>query len=161
MLIAAAATAALLGALAAWAIPSGGAHRMVAERIPPVEVRTEVIRKTINVYRRDHPHVAGAAPGVQRSSGGSRSAGARTAGATTTRSSGVAGARPHPEAAVPVRARSSGVTTRPARRPATGAPAPRTRTSGAARTPGASRSKPTRTRTSGGHGDDGAGEHDD
>jgi hypothetical protein len=160
LLIAGGATAAALGALVATAVPAGeSGHRSLADRIPPVEVRTEVVRRTINIYRREHPHVAGAAPGVR---GPVVSHGSPASGVASSRTSGHASsAVPGAEAPPPVRARSSGVSSHPETGRNTGASPPRTRSSGApggASSGGAS--KPARTRTSGRHGDDGGG-HDD
>ena len=162
VLLATAASAAAVGVLVATALP-GDAHRTtLADRIGPVEVRTEVVRRTINVYRREHPQHTGSSPGAR---GASRAAAPSSAPAALSRASGrgaasiPAGESQH---SAPVRARSSGGpsssggshTTSPAS-------APRTRSSGTgSATPGGAR-KPARTRTSGGHGDDGGSGHDD
>ena len=64
MMTAGGVTLAGLGALVGLAIGSGdGGQKLVAQRTQPVEVRTEIIRKTVNVYRREHPHHAPPAAG--------------------------------------------------------------------------------------------------
>jgi hypothetical protein len=163
LLIAGGATAAVLGVIAATAIPAGDkGHRTVADSIPPVEVRTEVVRRTINVYRREHPHRVGATPGASPRGTATRSLSAATSTRTSGRPASSTGA-PAAGFASPVRARASGVGSSPQSRPARGeshGTAPRTRTSGSAgAAPAAGSSKPARTRTSGGHGEDGG--HDD
>ncbi len=69
LMTAAGATLAGLGVLVGVAIGSGSSGpKAVAQRLPPVEVRTQVIRKTVNVYRKAKPHhtaTAGAAPAAQ------------------------------------------------------------------------------------------------
>jgi len=54
-----------LGVLVGLAIGSGGSTpKLIAQRAQPVEVRTEIVRKTVNVYRKAKPqHVAAAGPG--------------------------------------------------------------------------------------------------
>lgn len=109
MMTAGGVTLAGLGALVGLAIGSGeGAPRALAPRAQPVEVRTEVIRKTVNVYRLEHPHrVTGT--GGRGSSGAPvpRAAGALSA-ATRTRSSGAHAVIPTASAAPVVSTRSSG-----------------------------------------------------
>jgi hypothetical protein len=64
MMTAGAVSLAGLGALVALAIGSGNSsQKLAAQRVPPVEVRTEVIHRTVNVYRRQHAHSAGAGAG--------------------------------------------------------------------------------------------------
>src|SRR5664279_5781572 len=76
-------TLAGLGVLVGLAVGSGeGGPKLIAQRTQPVEVRTEVIRKTVNVYRRAHPrHVAGTGPGGTGPAGAS-AAGSRAAGSS-------------------------------------------------------------------------------
>jgi hypothetical protein len=158
-------TLAGLGALVGLAIGSGeGTPKTLTPRSQPVEVRTEIIRKTVNVYRREHPHhVAGTGAG----GGGGRSAGsfvgaAGGAVATRTRSSGVRAAAPVASAA-PVVSRSSGArpTSGSGSSGGSGSRPVSTRSSGGGSTGGGSGSSHrVVTRSSGGGGGDGGG-HDD
>ncbi len=111
MMTAGGVTLAGLGALVGLAIGSGeGTPKALAPRAQPVEVRTEVIRKTVNVYRREHPHhVTGPGAGGRGSSGANipRTASALSA-ATRTRSSGAHAVAPTASAAPVVSTRSSG-----------------------------------------------------
>src|SRR5450631_4718266 len=97
MMTAGGVTLAGLGALVGLAIGSGGGGQKLA--LPcaqPVEVRTETIRKTVNVYRREHPHhVAGAGPaGTSASRIHAPGATALASVATRTRSSGAGAVAP-------------------------------------------------------------------
>lgn len=177
MMTAGGVTLAGLGALVGLAIGSGaGAPKALAPRAQPIEVRTEVIRKTVNVYRREHPHrVTGAGPGGRGSAGPSApgSVGALSV-STRTRASGAHAVVPTASAA-PVATRSSGShstsgSTSGGRSSSggSGSHTVKTRASGggssgggAAGGPGASR--PVSTRSSGGGGERGdhGGGHDD
>jgi hypothetical protein len=138
---AAGATLAGLGVLVGVAIGSGETKaKLAVQATQPVDVRTEVIRKTINVYRKAKPHHVAAGPARGPGSSGAPSAGSTPAGsaAPLTRSSGAA-----PPAA-------------------SAAPVVSTRTSGASSSGGSSGSSHTvSTRSSGGGGGDGGGGHDD
>jgi hypothetical protein len=109
-------TLAGLGALVGLAIGSGnGKQTLLTQRPQPAEVRTEIIRKTVNVYRREHPHhAAGTSPGGHGSPGapaGGPSAvvpAASTIPAVKTRSSGASSSSGGPGASRPVSSRSSG-----------------------------------------------------
>lgn len=142
MMAAAGVTLAGLGALVGLAIGSGdGGQKLLAQRIPPVEVRTEIVRKTINVYRREHPHHAsGSGPGLAGAASRAQPSTAPASATPRTRSSGAGHLAPGaPEA--------SGITT------------PRTRSSGAPSSGGGSgASHSVRTRSSGGGGGDGEGD---
>ena len=183
MMTAGGVTLAGLGLLAGLAIGSGdGNPATVAARPQPVEVRTQIIRKTVHVYRRPKPHHAagaGGSPGSHRSAaagavavGGSartRASGSHGTGrvvagsapaAVRTHSSG-ASAPVHSSAPArhPVRTSSSGTRhssggTHPASHPVS------TRTSGASH-PSSGSAAPVKTRSSG-HGGDGGdgGGHD-
>lgn len=170
MMTAGGVTLAGLGALVGLAIGSGDAGpKALAPRAQPVEVRTEVIRKTVNVYRREHPHHA-AGKGVSgRGSAGStvpRAAGALSASART-RSSGAHAVASTPSAALVVSTRSSGSHSTPSEstsggrtpRRGSGSHTVKTRSSGSRQTSGShaggsteggSGSHPIKTRTSGG-----------
>ena len=89
-------TLAGLGALVGLAIGSGDRPKLTAPRAQPVEVRTEIIRKTVNVYRREHPHHAagGSAASVVRSWHTRRRARRAVASPTRTRTSGIGGVAP-------------------------------------------------------------------
>ncbi len=161
-------TLAGLGVLAGMALGSGQtAPKVVAQRTQPVEVRTEVIRKTVNVYRRAKPHhVAAAGPGGAKAIAGS--AGAPSSGysaslAPRTRTSG-AGAgvgAPSSSAAPVVRTSSSGSKSTPVSgsREGSGGQTVKTRSSGAPAGGGSGTSRTVATKSSGGHGDGGG--HDD
>jgi hypothetical protein len=103
-------TLAGLGALVGLAVASGnGASKVVMPRAQPVEVRTEIIRKTVNVYRREHPHHAtGIGPGAPPLGTSSPGSGAAEPVATRTRSSGAGAAAPAASETPGVRTRSSG-----------------------------------------------------
>jgi hypothetical protein len=180
MMTAGGVTLAGLGVLAGFAIGSGQKNpATVASRTQPVEVRTQIIRKTVHVYRRPKPHHA-TGGGGRGSSPGSRGfigAGGVSV-AARTRSSGshvaasvVAGSAP------PVRTHSSGSSapvhhsthvSHPVRTSSSGthyfsgsshpvASHPvSTRTSGASH-PSSGSAAPVKTRSSGGHGDGGDG----
>jgi hypothetical protein len=101
-----------LGVLVGMAIGSGGSSPVAAPRTPPVEVRTEVIRKTVNVYRKAKPP---AVSGTGPSKSAGRSPGVLTANAATgsaytprTRASGASAAAPAYSSAPTVTTRSSG-----------------------------------------------------
>jgi hypothetical protein len=176
MMTAGGVTLAGLGALVGLAIGSGeGTPKALVPRAQPVEVRTEVIRKTVNVYRREHPHrVTGT--GGRGSSGAPipRTAGALSA-ATRTRSSGAHAVAPIASAAPVVSTRSSGShstsgSTSGGRSSSggSGSHTVKTRTSGggssgggAAGGSGASRPVSTRSSGGGGEGGDHHGGHDD
>lgn len=146
LMTAAGVTLAGLGVLVGLAIGSGGSAPAVVQRAQPVEVRTEVIHRTINVYRKAKPPKASGT-----GSGGSagRSSAVLTASAPAgatytprTRSSGASSSSPSYSSAPTVTTRSSG---------------------GAAKSGGGS-SAPVSTRSSGGGGNgggDGGGGHDD
>ena len=72
-------TLAGLGALVGLAIGSGDRPKLTAPRAQPVEVRTEIIRKTVNVYRREHPHHAAGTGPAGGSSSSTSAPGARAA----------------------------------------------------------------------------------
>lgn len=157
-------TLAGLGVLAGLAIGSGeGNPATVASRTQPVEVRTEVIRKTVHVYRRDHPHrtAGGGGRGASPGPHGSR-AGVAAAGVARTRSSGAGTAGRTPAGSAPpiVRTRASGSgTAAPVRNSAPSSRPVRTASSGTHSSSGAthssggthrvSASRPVSTRTSG------------
>lgn len=165
MMTAGGVTLAGLGVLVGLAIGSGdGGPKIVAQRAQPIEVRTEVIRKTVNVYRRAKPHhVAAAGPGGGRSTG-SPAPGSTAAiyGATRTRSSGVHAVAPAQSAAPVVSTRSSGArpTSSSGSGGGSGAQTVKTRTSGAGSSGGSSGSSHAVTTRSSGGGDNGGG-HDD
>jgi predicted lipid-binding transport protein (Tim44 family) len=141
MMAAGGVTLAGLGALVGLAIGSGdGGQKLLAQRIPPVEVRTEIVRRTVNVYRREHPHHAsGNSPGLAGSASPAQRSTAPASATSRTRSSGARNIAPAaPEA--------SGVTTL------------RTRSSGGSTLGGGSGStRSVRTRTSGGRDGEGDG----
>jgi hypothetical protein len=152
-------TLAGLGALVGLAIGSGAGQKLVAQHTPPVEVRTQVIRRTINVYRREHPHhVSGTGPGGVPSGtrlGGSSPA---TPAVARTRSSGAGAATPAAPAAAVVTTRSSGSkpsasSTSPS---GSGQQTVRTRSSGTS-SPRPGSSQVVRTRSSGGGDGEGNG----
>ncbi len=161
MMTAGGVTLAGLGLLAGLAIGSGdGNPATVAARPQPVEVRTQIIRKTVHVYRRPKPHHAagGGSPGLHRSAG----AGAVAVGASArTRSSGshVAGSVAAGSAPAAVRTHSSGASA-PVHSSAPASHPVSTRTSGASH-PSSGSAAPVKTRSSG-HGGDGGdgGGHD-
>ncbi len=143
LMTAAGVTLAGLGVLVGLAIGSGGTAPVVAARVQPVEVRTEVIHRTVNVYRKAKPPKA-AAVGPGGSAGRTSAvlkAGAPAGGsyAPTTRSSGGRSASPSYSSSPSVTTRSSG---------------------GASKSGGGS-SAPVSTRSSGGGGGDNGGGHDD
>jgi hypothetical protein len=173
IMTASAATLAALGALIGYAIGSSGVPSTKVKHAPqPVDVRTEVIRKTVNVYRREHA-AHGTGSGAESAVG--TGAASRVGAAARTRASGTHATSPAPEAGVRTRtsgaAAPGGSTTRPPLRTATsgttrssagsGSPV-RTRTSGVG---GAPSGRPLSTRSSGGgDGGDGnrhGGGHDD
>jgi hypothetical protein len=142
MMTAGGVTLAALGVMVGLAIGSNQTGATIAQRTQPVEVRTEVVRKTVNVYRRAKPHhVAGVGPGTSGRSSSTSPYYARpatgTAGAPTTRTSGARAVVPSSSATPPVSTRSSG---------------------GASRG-GSGATKAVSTRSSG--GGDGGGGHDD
>src|ERR1019366_2846240 len=159
MMTAGGVTLAGLGVLVGLAVgSSGNGQQLIAQRTQPVEVRTEIIRKTVNVYRRAHPHHAtGTGPG------GSGPSGASGAVATRTGASGTGGAgAPGPSSsAVPVlRTASSGSRSSSGPSSPSTATQVRTRTSGAATSGGGGPSKSVSPRSSGGGEHDGSS-HDD
>jgi hypothetical protein len=173
MLTAGGVTLAGLGALVGLAIGSGnGGQKLVVPHAQPVEVRTEIIRRTINVYRREHPHHAAGTGGG--SSSGTPSQGATVAAqgatvaapvATRTRSSGAGAVAPTAPATPVVSTRSSGSkgTSGPTSAGGTGSAPVKTRSSGASSPRGGSGSShAVRTRSSGGgDGEDHSKGHDD
>jgi len=143
------------------AIGSGDAAKLIGQRAQPVEVRTEVIRKTVNVYRRAKPqHVAAAGPGGSR--GGVRSSAVGSAAVVATRTSGAHAAPVGSSAAPVVSTRTSGArSTSGAGTQGSGGEPVKTRTSGGGAAGGGSgSSRSVTTRSSGGGGDNGGG-HDD
>jgi hypothetical protein len=138
MMTAGGVTLAGLGALVGLAIGSAGGSHLPAPRVPPVEVRTEVVRRTVNVYRHERPHhVAGAGPGRPSSSSATPAL-----ALTRTRASGAPVSAPSAPSTPAVTTRSSGVRSAPS----SGAAGPKTHN--------------VTTRSSGGRAS-GAGEHDD
>jgi hypothetical protein len=153
-----------LGVLVGLAIGSGtGTPKVIAQRAQPIEVRTQVIRKTVNVYKRAKPpHVAAAGPGGKR--GSASPAVYRTgSGAPTTRASGVKSAGTGSYAAAPVvSTRTSGAkSTSGSSSQGSGSGTVKTRTSGGASGGGSKSASPVSTRSSGGGGSDNGGGHDD
>lgn len=149
--VAAALTLIALGAGTTLAMRPASPTLSAASPKAVVRVETQIVRRTIHVFKHVKPPVAGAPP----------------PGVSVTRSAaaaGVSGAGRRPVAAsgpatTPVRTRTSGAKTAPTPSAPPAAIPIRTRTSGApARSP-ASRPVPLRTRTSGG-GDD-SHKHDD
>jgi len=148
LITAAGAALAGLGVLVGLAIGSPG---LPAQRDQPVQVRTQVIRRTVNVYRRaKRAPVPALAPKVGR---------ATLAGTVPrTRTSGAAVGSASPSPAAGVVTRTSGV---PAgAREGASTPVVRTRTSGAPSS-GSGAGRPVSTRTSGGGGDGERRGHDD
>jgi len=146
LMTAAGVTLAGLGVLVGLAIGSGGTAPAVVQRAQPVEVRTEVIHRTINVYRKAKPpKVSGTGPGGSAGRTSAVLTAGAPAGATyapRTRVSGTSASAPGYSSAPSVTTRSSG---------------------GAAKSGGGS-SAPVSTRSSGGGGgggDNGGGGHDD
>ncbi len=138
MMTAGGVTLAGLGALVGLAIGSGdGGQKLPVPRAQPVEVRTEIIRRTVNVYRREHPHHVG------RQRAGRQAAPASTSGAGELSGGRRLGQHAHVRAghAAPSRRRLL-------------APAVATRSSGSRRTSGSSPAgssgpSPVKTRSSG------------
>jgi hypothetical protein len=168
MMTAGGVTLAGLGALVGLAIGSSdGGQKLVAQRAQPVEVRTQIVRRTINVYRREHPHHAtGRGPGGAPS--GTHAQGSATAayGPTRTRSSAAgtataAGAVAPAASVTPVvSTRSSGSkgTSGSASAGGSGTQPVRTRSSGGSSSGGGSGSShAVRTRSSGGGDGEGNG----
>jgi hypothetical protein len=183
MMTAGGVTLAGLGVLAGFAIGSGqNTPATVASRTQPVEVRTQIIRKTVHVYRRPKPNHArggGGRGGSSPGSHGSIGAGGVSV-AARTRSSGshmaasvVAGSAPPPvrthssgssapvrhttRVSHPVRTSSSGTHhSSGSTHPVASHPV-KTRTSGGASHPSSGSPAPVKTRSSGGHGDGGDG----
>lgn len=151
-------TLAGLGVLVGLAVGSqGAAPAIVARRSQPIEVRTEVIHKTVNVYRRAKPpHVAAAGPGGARSASGALY-GASTA--ARTRTSPVHAATGAPVGTV-VSTRTSGAKAVSGSPQSSGSGAVTTRSSGSAGGSSGS-ARPVSTRSSGGGGGDNGGGHDD
>jgi hypothetical protein len=162
MMTAGGVTLAGLGALVGIAIGSGdSATKLTVPRPQPVEVRTEIIRKTVNVYRREHPHhAAGTGPAGGTSTGISASGARAVASAPTrTRTSGVGAVAPAGSATPVVSTRTSGSrgTSGSSAVGNPGSTPVKTRTSGASSSGGGSgSSRPVSTRSSGG-----GGGHDD
>jgi hypothetical protein len=160
-----------LGVLVGLAIGSGtGTPKVVAQRAQPIEVRTEVIRKTVNVYKRAKPqHVAAAGPGGKRAGSGSSAVYGTGSAAPTTRTSGLKSAGTGSYAAAPVVSTrtsgaksTSGSSSQGSGSQGSGSGTVKTRTSGGAASGGGSGSaKPVSTRSSGGGGSDNGGGHDD
>ncbi len=178
--IVAIAMAALAGGLAAFALrpAAGTSSATLAARNPAVEIRTQVIRRTIHVIRHEHgahmrgshgaaallvarhPHARSAPSGAHHAARGSGT----SAGAVATRTSGARGTSSGngTASAAPVATRSSGShSTSPA--PASAGHPVSTRSSGShsGSTAGSSSGRPV-TRSSGaghGHGEDGGDEH--
>jgi hypothetical protein len=161
MMTAGGVTLAGLGVLAGLAIGSGEkAPKLIAQRSQPVEVRTEVIRKTINVYRRAKPHhvAAGSPGGAGRPGTYSGRSGAVYSGATT-RSSGAHAVAPAESAAPVVSTHTSGRRSTSSSGSGSGGGSVskpvKTHTSGTTSSGGVSGSaKPVATRSSGGGGHD-------
>jgi hypothetical protein len=163
MMTAGGVTLAGLGVLVGLAIGSGdGGSKLVAQRVQPVEVRTEVVRKTVNVYRRAKPHhVAAAGPGGARSTGATaKGSTAAVYSSTRTRTSGAHAATPAQSAAPVVSTRSSGARPTSSSGSGSGSQTVKTRTSGAGSSGGSSGSSHAVTTRSSGGGDNGGG-HDD
>lgn len=152
-----------LGVLVGLAIGSGtAAPKVVAQRAQPIEVRTQVIRKTVNVYRRAKPpHVAAAGPGGKRT-GSASSAVYAAGGAPTTRTSGIKSAGTGSYAPAPVvSTRTSGSkSTSGSSSQGSGSGTVKTRTSGGGASGGSGSARTVSTKSSGGGGDNGGG-HDD
>jgi hypothetical protein len=150
--IAAGTTLTALGVVVGLAIGSGGSPaKLDAQTTQPVEVRTQVIRRTVNVYRHTKPHHVASGTGPGSPGVGSPYAGAAS---TRTRSSGVTAAQA-PTSAPTAVTRSSGVH---ASAPAASSAPVSTRSSGATGGKGGSgTSKGVSTRSSGG----GDGSHHD
>jgi len=177
MMTAGGVTLAGLGALVGLAIGSAGdSPKLAAARVQPVEVRTEIIRRTVNVYRREHPHHATAGGGGSGGAGGGSASGPPPAGAggvayaaTRTRTSGAHAYAPASTATPVVTTRSSGSKpTYPSTSSGNSRSQPvRTASSGSKQTsgstsPGGSGSQAVKTRSSGGKGGgDNGGGHDD
>jgi hypothetical protein len=139
MMTAGGVTLAGLGVLVGLAVGSGeGPAKLIAQRTQPVEVRTEVIRKTINVYRRAKPHhvaAAGAPGGASSYRASSAGSSVAATGVTRTRSSGTGAVAPA----------------------ASARPVISTRSSGSKATSGSGSTRAVSTRSSGGGGDGGDG----
>jgi hypothetical protein len=157
-----------LGVLVGLAIGSGtAAPKVIAQRAQPIEVRTEVIRKTVNVYRRAKPpHVAAAGPGGRKA--GSAGSGASalyasSSAAPRTRTSGIKSAGTGSYAAAPVvSTRTSGAkSSNGSSSQGSGSGTVKTRTSGGAASGGSGSARPVSTKSSGGGGGDNGGGHDD
>jgi hypothetical protein len=160
--IAALAAALVTGALAAYALRPGSAVTGPTARVQPqaVEVRTQVIRRTVHIVRHERPPRPRATHGAS-AAGSTATALARVGTAPRTGTSGShAALAGTPAAATAPRTRTSGSTTAVA--PSSGSSAPvRTRTSGGS-TGGGSGTTAVRTRTSGGgEGSDNGKGHDD
>jgi hypothetical protein len=156
--VAAAIAALAAGGVSAFALTRPSTHQatQAASRQAAVEVRTQVIRRTIHVVRHERPPRPKGSVYVLPRGGGVRgtSPPARTASSGAHRSSGVTEA-----AASPVRTRSSSGASRGGSARPIGANTPvRTRTSGAKPTGGGREGAAVRTRTSGGHGHDDGGQ---
>jgi hypothetical protein len=166
MMTAGGVTLAGLGALVGLAIGSGdGGPKLTVPRAQPVEVRTEIIRRTVNVYRREHPQPAAGAAPAGGSSSGTSGLGARAVASvpTRTRTSGAGAVAPAASARPVITTRSSGSKRTPGSSPAgnPGSSPVTTRTSGTSSSRGGSGSShPVSTRSSGG-GDGHDGGHDD
>jgi hypothetical protein len=167
MMSAAGVTLAGLGVLVGLAIGSGrNTPKLVAQRTQPVEVRTEVVRKTVNVYRRAHPHhVTGGPGGGPGGAGTPGRPGAPSSGVSArarTRSSGTSAVAPSSAAVPVVRTASSGSKASSGSGTRSSAITPvKTRTSGGSAGGASGSSKTVSTRSSGGHGEHDGGGHDD
>jgi hypothetical protein len=163
MMTAGGVTLAGLGALVGLAIGSSdGGQRLVSPRAQPVEVRTQIIRRTINVYRREQPHhAAGSGPGRLGSGTSPGSTGVASA-ATRTRTSGARAIAPASSATPAVTTRASGSKPTSVLASGGGSGSVKTRTSGGSSAgggSGASRSVSTRS-SGGGDGANGGGRDD-
>jgi hypothetical protein len=156
-------TLAGLGAIVGLAIGSGtDGQKLAVQSIPAVEVRTEVVRRTVNVYRHERSRHAGADGTPGRGASGTSAGSKGSSHSARTRASG---ASPVVRAALAVTTRSSGAASavHSGSSPSRARPL-HTRTSGAAPSPaGAGTIRSLSTRTSGGGGDHEAqaGERDD
>ncbi len=175
-------TLAGLGVLVGVAIgSSAGTPALPVRREQPVQVRTQVIHRTIQVYRRAKPpHVAAAGPGRGGSAASGSAIAARTRASAaahavatgtsqpvvSTRSSGshpASQSAPAPSRTEPVRTHTSGSHSVPTAQHHASPEPVRTRTSGAASGGSGSptSARPVTTRSSGGRGGDGGGGRDD
>jgi hypothetical protein len=166
MMTAGGVTLAGLGALVGLAIGSGDSGtKLTVPRAQPVEVRTEIIRKTVNVYRREHPHHAASARPAGGSSSRTSAPGASAVASvpTRTRTSGAGAVAPAASVRPVVTTRSSGSKGTSGSSPAgnSGSTPVKTRTSGAISSGGGSGSSHRVSTRSSGGGDGHGGGRDD